>query len=301
VMGWFYASAAPGNNSGISLGAPMWRQDISPETDGFSWSFLLSLRPHPALDEDGMLVNFAVNQGDSPMHLDIASARDIDAFPARGLQVAEWDPIVPMREWHHLAGVYAHDRIQLFVDGRLAAEKQGSMTKMRSVSNSVLHIGHDSRYPATSRLFFGRIRDVRVLRYAPLAAELAGVASGDFNFVLKPTSKVTREATSTGQHVDNEGSLFAPIRATQLDDGTLPASTFSHGDFCKRLARAPNEEWDEVLASDASGRLFHTCKFQGQTSWVQKRGKALPYTFANAAISSYGVGSIVTVFADEKE
>ena len=34
---------------------------------------------------------------------------------------------------------------------------------------------------------------------------------------------------------------------------------------------------------------------------VQKRGKTLPYTFANAAISRYGVGSFVTVFADDQE
>jgi len=39
---------------------------------------MLSLTGHPREDVNGFFVNFVVNQGDSPTHFNVASARDLD-------------------------------------------------------------------------------------------------------------------------------------------------------------------------------------------------------------------------------
>ena len=301
VMAWFYASEKPSNNSGITMGARLWQASISPSNDQFAWSFMLSLIGHPREDETGFFVNFAVNQEDSGLETRIASARDLDSFPQRGWAEPRWDPILPTHRWIHLAGVYAKDRIQLFIDGRLQAEVRAPMRKMRSVSNAVIHIGHDSRYPSTSRVHYGKIKDVRLLRYAPVASEVQMMAKGLYTLPLLPHAETTPQTAASGQHHDNLGSEASPVLASQDADLSQPSQVFSHENFCSEHARVPNEQWDEAQANDSSEGRYYACRFQGQTSWIPKRGVSSPYRRAQIAKSTYGIGSIFTVFADREQ
>mmetsp|Transcript_61727 Transcript_61727/g.90513 ORF Transcript_61727/g.90513 Transcript_61727/m.90513 type:complete len:506 (+) Transcript_61727:74-1591(+) len=298
VMGWFYASEKPTNNTGITMGARMWQSSISPTNDQFSWSFMLSLTGHPREDVNGFFVNFVVNQGDSPTHFNVASARDLDSYPARGWAETNWEPILPLHQWIHLAGIYARDRVQLFINGKLNAETRAPMRKMRSVHNALLHIGHDSRYPSTSRVHFGKIKDVRLLRYPPTAAEIEMVALGLYTLPLQPRVHTTPSTAANGEHEDNEGSRIKPVLATQDSDLSMPSQVFTHADFCSQHARVPNEQWDETGSSDSADGRYHACRFEGQTSWAPKRGVSSPYRHAQIAKSRFGIGSIITVFAD---
>jgi hypothetical protein len=301
VMAWFYASEKPSNNSGITMGARLWQASISPSNDQFAWSFMLSLIGHPREDEPGFFVNFAVNQEDSGIGVRIASARDLDSFPERGWPEPRWDPILATHRWVHLAGVYAKDRIQLFIDGKLQAEVRAPMRKMRSVSNAVVHIGHDSRYPSTSRVHYGKIKDVRLLRYPPVAAEILMVAKGLYTLPLLPRVETTPDTAASGHHHDNLGSAARPVLASQDADLSQPSQVFLHEDFCSLHARIPNEQWDEAKTSDSSEGRYHACRFQGQTSWVPKRGVSSPYRHAQIAKSTFGIGSIFTVMADREQ
>lgn len=90
-----------------------------------------------------------------------------------------------MKQWYHVAGVFGPNRTQLFIDGVLVAEQRGPTSFLRDVPNAEcvwesgladrgrLHIGHDSRYQNFARLFFGQIRDVRILRYSASEEEIA--------------------------------------------------------------------------------------------------------------------------------
>lgn len=202
VMAWFYASEKPSNNSGITLGARLWQTSISPSNDQFSWSFMLSLIGHPRKDQPGFFVNFAVNQEDSAADLRIASARDLDSFPERGWPQPRWEPLLPTQRWVHVAGVYACDRIQLFIDGQVVVQVKAPMRKMRRVQNAVRHIGHDSRYPASSRVFLGKIKDVRLLRYPPSSAEVRMAAKGLYALALQ--YQILKTASSKASGVSEE-------------------------------------------------------------------------------------------------
>ena len=79
-------------------------------------------RTHTRTHTNSFLVNFAVNQGDSRRTRQVASARDLNSFPTQGWLDPSWAPLLPIQRWVHLAGVYARDRIQLFVDGALVAQ-----------------------------------------------------------------------------------------------------------------------------------------------------------------------------------
>ena len=239
-----------------------------------------------------------MNQGDSPRHISIASARDLDSFPYRGWTEPAWDPTLNLHQWVHLAGVYARDRIQLFINGEIAAQVRAPMKKMRSVGNALLHIGHDARYPPTSRVFFGMIKDVRLLRYPPTAEEVKMVSRGLYTLALRPRIATTPTTAASGQHQDNEGSEEYPVPVSQLSDLTLPDQVFAHGDFCASHARLPNEKWDETSSIDAAAGRYHSCRFEGQTTWIPKRGVASNYRQAAISKSDFGIGSMVTVFAD---
>ena len=66
-------------------------------------------------------------------------------------------------------------------------------------------------------------------------------------------------------------------------------------------ARVPNEQWDEAKTSDSSEGRYRACHFQGQTSWVPKRGVSSPYQHAQIAKGTFGIGAIFTVFADREQ
>ena len=124
-------------------------------------------------------------------------ARANQAFPD------EWTPILRFGNWYHLAGVYGPNRTQLFVYGILASEYRSPTSYLIDVPNAELHIGHDvrcrllalgllqfsifdllmlkfptraRRYQSFSRLFFGGVRDVRLLRYAASPFEISNAA-----------------------------------------------------------------------------------------------------------------------------
>jgi hypothetical protein len=123
-------------------------------------------------------------------------ARANQAFPD------EWTPILRFGNWYHLAGVYGPNRTQLFVNGKLASEYRSPTSYLRDVPNAELHIGHDvrfvpvisatlncfeckdapyatescCRYQSFSRLFFGGVRDIRLLRYAASPFEISNAA-----------------------------------------------------------------------------------------------------------------------------
>jgi hypothetical protein len=136
-------------------------------------------------------------QGNSNTDFDMRHARASQVFPN------EWTPILRFDNWYHLAGVYGPNRTQLFVDGKLAAEYRSPTSYLRDVPNAELHIGHDvrcrllalgllqfsifdllmlkfptraRRYQSFSRLFFGGVRDVRLLRYAASPFEISNAA-----------------------------------------------------------------------------------------------------------------------------
>ncbi|EKX41461.1 hypothetical protein GUITHDRAFT_141946 [Guillardia theta CCMP2712] len=242
VMVWVYADRTkPGNNSGITLGSRLWTATISPENDEAAWSFMLSLQGHPSDAVDGYLVNFVVNEGDSRTNLRIASARDLDSFPSRGAPAPSWEPTLSMQTWYHLTGVYAHDRIQLFINGELIAEQRRNFTKMRHVKDSVLHIGHDSRYP---------IKRTSILRL---------VVTGNLRYAFQSIIPITSQTAISHEHHHNKGSVAAPLSASQWDDGTLLPDTINHADACS-AARAPNEHWDEVSGTDADKKKFIACR-----------------------------------------
>ncbi|MHC4248062.1 MAG: LamG-like jellyroll fold domain-containing protein, partial [Planctomycetota bacterium] len=72
-------------------------------------------------------------------------------------------------EWHHLAGVYDGRRLRLYVDGRLAAEKNAS-GQIATTANS-LHIG--TRLDREDKFYDGRLDDVRVYDRALGEEEIA--------------------------------------------------------------------------------------------------------------------------------
>ena len=51
-------------------------------------------------------------------------------------------------------------------------------------------------------------------------------------------------------------------------------------------------------SGEAAAGLYQSCEFEGQTSWVRKRGVSDAYRHAQIAKSFYGLGTIVTIFAD---
>jgi len=154
------------------------------------------------------------------------------------------------------------------------------------------------RYPSTSRVHFGKIKDVRLLRYPPTAAEIEMVALGLYSLPLQPRVHTTPSTAASGEHEDNQGSRIKPVLATQDSDLSMPSQVFTHADFCSQHARVPNEQWDETGSSDSADGRYHACRFEGQTSWAPKRGVSSPYRHAQIAKSRFGIGSIVTVFAD---
>jgi hypothetical protein len=75
-------------------------------------------------------------------------------------------------------------------------------------------------------------------------------------------------------------------------------------------ARVPNEHWDEAKTWDSSDRTraradialaIFACHFQGQTSWVPKRGVSSPYRHVQIEKGTFGIGSIFTVLADREQ
>ena len=51
-------------------------------------------------------------------------------------------------------------------------------------------------------------------------------------------------------------------------------------------------------SGEAAAGLYQSCEFEGQTSWVRKRGVSDAYRHGQIAKSHYGLGTIVTIFAD---
>ena len=99
-------------------------------------------------DAAGMLANFAVNEA-APRRAAaprVASARPLAEYPVRNLSAA-WEPVLSLRRWYHLAGVYRRARIELFVDGaRVAwAPLPAGGGAVRPLADAELHIGHDCR------------------------------------------------------------------------------------------------------------------------------------------------------------
>lgn len=92
--------------------------------------------------------------------------------------------------------------------------------------------------------------------------------------------ETTPDTAASGQHHDNLGSAARPVLALQDADLSQPSQVFSHEDFCSLHARVPNEQWDEAKTSDSSEGRYRACHFQGQTSWVPKRGVSSPYRHA---------------------
>jgi len=122
-----------------------------------------------------------------------------------------------------------------------------------------------------------------------------GVAQGLYTLRLRSHTQPRPEMAASDEDQDRDGSEAKPLLASQDSDLTLPPQTFVHGDFCSMHARIPNEEWD---AGEAAAGLYQSCEFEGQTSWVRKRGVSDAYRHGQIAKSHYGLGTIVTIFAD---
>ena len=113
--------------------------------------------------------------------------------------------------------------------------------------------------------------------------------------------ETTPDTAASGQHHDNLGSAARPVLALQDADLSQPSQVSSHEDFCSMHARVPNEHWDEAKTSDSSEGRYRACHFQGQTSWVPKRGVSSPYRHVQIEKGTFGIGSIFTVLADREQ
>jgi hypothetical protein len=160
-------------------------------------------------------------------------------------------------QYYHVAAVFAPRRIELYVDATLVGVMKLDLWNITDIDGGRIQFGHDPRFSPYERLFFGQVRDIRILRYAASLEEISTLYNkSDLWF------KWRESVRSQVGIVDNPGSWKDPIPLTSFDDGSLDPDVSSHAAVCQSF-RVPNEP-----------REMHTesnCPFiDTDTSWIFK-------------------------------
>ena len=95
------------------------------------------------------------------------------------------------KEYYHIAAVFAPRRVELYIDATLVGVAKLDLWNLTDTPGGRIQFGHDPRYSPYERLFFGQVRDIRILRYAASLEEITSVLQkGDTWFKWRQAVRV---------------------------------------------------------------------------------------------------------------
>ena len=194
---------------------------------------------------------------------------------------------IEKKRYYHVAMVFGPRRIEVYVDAVLVGQMKLDLWNITECEGCRVQFGHDPRYSPFERLFFGQVRDIRILRYSASHEELKTlVANGSTWFKWR---EAVRKQVGI---VSNPGSWEDPLPLTGLDDGSLDPNLTPHAEVCQNY-RNPNEPRD--LQFEAN------CPFiDADTAWIFKEQYDRYYRKFDTDRVPFGLGHEETVILDTR-
>jgi len=194
---------------------------------------------------------------------------------------------IEKKQYYHVAAVFGPRRVQLYVDATLVGVMKLDLWNITDTDGGRIQFGHDPRYAPFERLFFGQVRDIRILRYAASHEEISTlVGNGQTWFKWREAVRNSVGVTS------NPGSWEDPIPLSGLDDGSLDPDLSAHSEICQSY-RNPNEPRDMQFESN--------CPFlDTDTSWILKEGFDRYYRKHDTDRTPFGLGHEQMILLDTR-
>ena len=191
------------------------------------------------------------------------------------------------KEYYHVAMVFAPRRVELYIDAVLVGEMKLDLWNITDTEGGRIQFGHDPRYSPYERLFFGQVRDIRILRYAASHEEISTLVNNSETWFK------WREAVRNSEGiVSNPGSQDDPLPLSGLDDGSLDADLSPHAEVCQTY-RNPNEPREMQLESN--------CPFiDTDTSWVFREQTDRYYRKHDTDRTPFGLGHEEVILLDTR-
>jgi len=192
------------------------------------------------------------------------------------------------RVWYHIAAVFGPKRAELWIDGIQVAGMELDLWNITDIVDGRIHFGHDPRFAFYERLFFGQVRDIRILLYTASKDEIVTTAKdGQLWFDARQA-----ERTATGQESVTRGTWDNPIGLATVDDGTLDMNTVPHEEVCRQY-RNPNEPREFIEAS--------ACPFiDTQAAWMLREINDHNYRKYDTDQINFGLGYEMLVLKDTR-
>jgi hypothetical protein len=114
-----------------------------------------------------------VTKGDSAWRLSTSFANNVFHFGVSGEDYLNGNTVVGSGQWHHVACVYDGSKMNIYVDGKLDASRQGS----GPIATNDFPVCIGGNIQLTGRCWDGLIDDVRVYNYALSENEITALAT----------------------------------------------------------------------------------------------------------------------------